>query len=142
MTLEFRTQDAGDELQIFADHGGPTLERIGALSDYRGLLIFTSPDDDLQGRVMWDWEPTQKTSVGLARVKAAYHELCEDRRREAQAEAITEGAYERMMDALASQDRLDLERHDALHPDGYATPYFEAWGAAPDLEDSPLAFRG
>lgn len=143
-TTEFRARPmaGSNDLELFADHGGALLERIGTLSDYRGDLIFTSDDDDLQGAVMWDWEPGVKTSAALVKVKAAYLALCEDRRREAAAERMLDGAHERMMDGWASQDRQDLELHDYLHPEGYATPYFEAWGAAPDLEDSPLAFRG
>ena len=143
-TTEFRARPlaGSNDLHLFADHGGALLERIGTLSDYRGDLIFTSDDDDLQGAVMWDWAPGMKTSDALVKVKAEYLALREDRRRQAEAEHRDAGAVERMMDAWASQDRQDLELHDALHPEGYATPYLTTdWGPYDGLEDTPAVPR-
>ena len=142
MAIEFRALPFGDrDFQLFADHGGAILALIGVLTYIKGLLVFQSDDDDLQGAVMWDMEPGMKMSEALPRVKAAYLALCEDRRREAEAERRDEGAHERMMDAWADnlgESQLDLERHNSLHPDGYASPYRLAdWGPYEDLEDAP-----
>ena len=137
--IEFRARPMGGDFHLFADHGGALLTLIGSLTHYRGDLIFTSADDELQEHVAAELAPDDKMSAALAKVKASYLRLSDYRRREAEAEQRAEGAYERMMDAWASQDRLDLELHDSLHPDGYASPYFEHidWGSYDGLEDCP-----